>query len=171
VGLPEDLLEQAGHLARRERKRPRQASLRRAVSAAYYALFHLLTSEAANLIGPAAPAGLRQQVRRAFAHREMKHVCKQFGSGSVQSLNAGTRKLVTAPLAPELVSVATAFADLQEARHQADYDVSEVLTRVDVLQKIALARQAFAAWQAIKGTPNAAVFLAALLLQRHWSQG
>ena len=101
----------------------------------------------------------------------MKHVCKQFGSGSVQSLNAGTRKLVTAPLAPELVSVATAFADLQEARHQADYDVSEVLTRVDVLQKIALARQAFAAWQAIKGTPNAAVFLAALRLQRHWSQG
>lgn len=45
MGLPEDLLEQAGHLARRERKRPRQASLRRAVSAAYYALFHLLTSE------------------------------------------------------------------------------------------------------------------------------
>ena len=84
MGLPEDLLEQAGHLARRERKRPRQASLRRAVSAAYYALFHLLTSEAANLIGPAAPPGLRQQVRRAFAHREMKHVCKPFGSGSVQ---------------------------------------------------------------------------------------
>jgi hypothetical protein len=101
----------------------------------------------------------------------MKNVCKPFGSGSVQNLNAGTGKLVTAPLAPELVSVATAFADLQEARHQADYDVSEVLTRVDVLQKIALARQAFAAWQAIKGTPNAAVFLAALRLQRHWSQG
>jgi hypothetical protein len=45
------------------------------------------------------------------------------------------------------------------------------LTRVDVLQKIALARQAFADWRAIKGTSNAAVFLAALLLQRHWSQG
>jgi hypothetical protein len=33
-----DLLEQAKHLANREKKRPRQASLRRAVSTAYYAL-------------------------------------------------------------------------------------------------------------------------------------
>jgi len=42
----EDLLEQAKHLANREPKRPEQASLRRAVSTAYYALFHLLVSEA-----------------------------------------------------------------------------------------------------------------------------
>ena len=35
--LPADLLKQAGFLARRERKRPSQASLRRAVSASYYA--------------------------------------------------------------------------------------------------------------------------------------
>src|SRR5712692_5365690 len=42
----DDLLEQARHLANREKKRPRQASLRRAVSTAYYALFHLLISEA-----------------------------------------------------------------------------------------------------------------------------
>ena len=41
-----DLLEQAKHLANREKKRPRQASLRRAVSTAYYALFHLLIHEA-----------------------------------------------------------------------------------------------------------------------------
>ena len=41
-----DLLEQARHLAKRGKKRPRQASLRRAVSTAYYALFHLLISEA-----------------------------------------------------------------------------------------------------------------------------
>jgi len=45
MSLAEDLLEQADHLARREKKRPKQASLRRAVSAAYYALFHLLISE------------------------------------------------------------------------------------------------------------------------------
>ena len=44
--FPEDLLEQAKHLASRERTKPKQASLRRAVSTAYYALFHLLISEA-----------------------------------------------------------------------------------------------------------------------------
>jgi len=41
MAFPNDLLEQAKHLAIREKKRPRQASLRRAVSTAYYALFHL----------------------------------------------------------------------------------------------------------------------------------
>ena len=40
--LPEGLLEQAQHLVKREPKRPKQASLRRAISTAYYALFHLL---------------------------------------------------------------------------------------------------------------------------------
>ena len=44
--LPEGLLEQAQHLVKREPKRPKQASLRRAVSTAYYGLFHLLISEA-----------------------------------------------------------------------------------------------------------------------------
>jgi len=46
MSLHYDLLEQAQHLANRERKQPRQASLRRAISSAYYALFHLLISEA-----------------------------------------------------------------------------------------------------------------------------
>ena len=39
--FPDELLEQAHHLANRERKRPRQASLRRAVSSAYYARFSI----------------------------------------------------------------------------------------------------------------------------------
>jgi len=42
----DDLLEQAHHLATREAGEPKQASLRRAVSTAYYALFHLLIDEA-----------------------------------------------------------------------------------------------------------------------------
>src|SRR5260370_10190 len=46
MAFADDLLEQARHLANRERKKPRLASLRRAVSTAYYALFHLRISEA-----------------------------------------------------------------------------------------------------------------------------
>jgi len=42
LALPDDLLAQAKHLASKEPKRPRQASLRRAISGAYYALYHLL---------------------------------------------------------------------------------------------------------------------------------
>jgi len=46
MAFAQDLLEQSSHLANREPRRPRQASLRRAVSTAYYALFHLLIQEA-----------------------------------------------------------------------------------------------------------------------------
>ncbi len=50
MSLHDDLLEQAKHLANREPRRPKQASLRRAISAAYYALFHLLVDEATKLL-------------------------------------------------------------------------------------------------------------------------
>ena len=46
MAFAQDLLEQSRHFANREPKRPRQASLRRAISTAYYALLHLLTTAA-----------------------------------------------------------------------------------------------------------------------------
>ena len=45
-----DLLSQAELLARKEPRRPRQASLRRAVSSAYYALFHFLVGEVSRFL-------------------------------------------------------------------------------------------------------------------------
>ena len=47
MSLPRDLLAQATLLATKEPRRPRQASLRRSVSASHYALFHLLVDTAA----------------------------------------------------------------------------------------------------------------------------
>ncbi len=68
-----DLLEQARHLLRREPRRPKQASLRRAVSAAYYALFHLLVHESSQrLISGTAQARLRALTARAFEHGAMR---------------------------------------------------------------------------------------------------
>lgn len=75
------------------------------------------------------------------------------------------------PLEPELARVAGAFVELQEARHAADYDVADVFTRFDVLEKIAVVEQAFAAWRTVKRRPNAKVFVAALLFERHWRAG
>ena len=45
MSLHADLLRQARQLALKEPRRPSQASLRRAISASYYALFHLLIDE------------------------------------------------------------------------------------------------------------------------------
>jgi hypothetical protein len=42
----EDLLEQAVRLATLDAKKPKQVNLRREISSAYYALFHLLVDEA-----------------------------------------------------------------------------------------------------------------------------
>lgn len=45
MAFAEDLLKQAFLLVHKEPKSPRQASLRRSVSTAYYAVFHLLIQE------------------------------------------------------------------------------------------------------------------------------
>jgi hypothetical protein len=167
LALPEDLLAVARHLALREPKRPRQATLRRAISTAYYALFHLLTSAGAAALAPAQPMALRARVRRAFAHEEMKRVCAQFQHGEA-SLNAATRRLIAGPLEAGLATIAEAFVVLQDARHSADYDAAESFSRAEALDLVRAAETAFAAWKTVRGTPSANVFLAALLLGRGW---
>src|SRR5436305_1257953 len=70
MSLHGDLLEQAERLATIDARRPKQASLRRAVSASYYPLFHLLSSEASALY--AAEFGLAARINRTLSHGEMK---------------------------------------------------------------------------------------------------
>jgi len=186
MSLPRDLLEQATHLANREPKRPKQASLRRALSSAYYALFHLLIHDSAFDAAPSAPAGLRDLVGRAFGHTEMKTVCKGFVSGNAAYLKSiapgarkafetgdippSTQKILEFPLEEDIVLVMKAFVDLQEARHEADYNTTATFNRVDVLIKIKLADDAFIAWANVRSKPNATVFKMALLLQRQWGR-
>jgi uncharacterized protein (UPF0332 family) len=166
--LARDLLEQARFLAAREMTKPRQASLRRAASAAYYSVFHLLIDDATRLLAPGNPAGLRKLVRRSFTHADMKTVCKQFGSGSKAPPTA-TASLINAPIENEIITVAQIFVQLQEQRHQADYDVTASFTRFAALQIVQSAAQASRAWSKARSRPNARVFLAALLLQRQWN--
>jgi hypothetical protein len=170
MALHHDLLEQSKHLARREPKRPRQASLRRSVSAAYYALFHLLAAEAAARLTPQQPVRLRLQMRRAFTHQDMKAVCKFFAQGALKSLPESTRHLISGAVESEIKSVAGLFVEMQEARHLADYDHTTSLMRAEALQTVKNVEQAFRDWQAIRTSTNATVFLAALMLQRQWSR-
>ena len=167
-----DLLEQAEHLVTRERQRPKQASLRRAVSAAYYALFHLLVADGASLLFPPQPPGLRLLIQRAFTHGEMRNVCRNFVQANVGrgGISAAVGAVLTFPLEPPLVRVLDAFVELQEARHQADYDPTKAWNRLAAATHVATARSAFASWQTIRRSPNTAVFVAALLLQRQWGR-
>lgn len=155
MNLAEDLLEQANHLARREKRKPKQASLRRAVSTAYYAVFHLLVAEA---VGNWKRSDQRAKLARAFEHGRMKQA-------SIKTRSARFDGQSPQPVAG-LKTVANAFIRLQEFRHEADYDDSLRLTRTDVVSWIALASGAFASWSAIRKEKIAQDYLLALLIQR-----
>ncbi len=168
MALADDLLEQARHLAEKERGKPSQASLRRALSAAYYALFHLLVEAGAGVLRDVRPVGLRFRVQRAFDHKAMRNVCIEFAAGQRSALKPAVRALIAEPLEAELASVARAFVDLQEIRRDADYDGAQTFRRAEVLENIDRAQQAFDDWRKVHRKDNATVFLTALLLARHW---
>ncbi len=138
----DDLMEHAIFLSQLNLPgKPRQADLRRAVSAAYYALFHLLTTEAAQNWKHQSQ---RNRFARMFDHGRMR-TC----SSKVLS-----RTLPTDPAeilaAADLKLVADSFVTLQQARHTADYDNASEWSRTDVYETIVQAQDAMTAWAAIR---------------------
>src|SRR5258708_11232974 len=116
MSLHHELLQQAVMLAHKEPRNPKQASLRRAVSTAYYALFHLLISES---VANWSRHDLRTSLGRAFDHAPMK-------GASNRVLNTDTFPFVGQDpvVVTRLRTVATTFVQLQDKRHTADYDTS-----------------------------------------------
>lgn len=159
MGLAQDLLHQADHLARYEGINPSQASLRRAVSTAYYALFHLLIDEAGMRWqgSPEARTGLE----RGFQHRAMRDISMKFRNPVWEDWHSSQQ---TVPGA--LQRVASAFVDLQEERHLADYDNHEQWSATEVQVTLNTARSAFQDWQSIRSDPMAGNYLLMMLLQR-----
>lgn len=166
MSLHDDLLRQAEKLAVTDPRRPRQASLRRAVSAAYYAVFHKLVDQGTGfLISRRQRTALRACLARAFAHGNMKHVAQQFAADNISpKLRPGLNG--QAPQ-PELKALAEAFVDLQQARHEADYNRARRFTRREALDQVELARRAFANWETIRSSPQADTFLTGLLVFRN----
>lgn len=174
MGLADDLLSLAKKTVNYQKADVLDARLRRSISTAYYALFHLLTeSAAARIVGH---AGLRQLVSRAYAHADMHRAAKAFKSGA-----GGLPAHLTAPFGaaipavpPEIADVATAFVDLQEARHDADYNLAKAFSRAEARRLVAQAEKAFADWKAVTAMPQHAdvcdLFLAALLLGERWKK-
>src|SRR5262245_16524514 len=76
---------QPRRLARLDPRRPQQGNLRRAVSTAYYALFHFLVDRSSrSFVGT---TGVREQFRRmlarAYGHGEMASAGKTFRGGTL----------------------------------------------------------------------------------------
>jgi uncharacterized protein (UPF0332 family) len=170
MNLANDLLLQARRLAVQEPHRPKQASLRRAISTAYYALFHLLVQEAARaVVGQGRGASLIPLIGRVLDHAEMKKASSSFRYG------AGSLPKTVLPYLPtgvpvDLTLVATAFFQLQEARHEADYNLAPRYSREEAEQVVALAETAFAAWKRVRATPEARVYLLSILFWSRWNR-
>ena len=107
---------------------PQQVHLRRAVSASYYALFHLLTSEASENW---KIERLRPRFARVFQHGTMKNSC-----GAIKSKHYPS-DVAPVPIYDSLKLVADSFISLQQLRHSADYDTSRNWSRTEVWEAIA----------------------------------
>lgn len=142
---------------------------RRSVSAAYYALFHTLTDDASARIAASAVPALQARVVRAFDHALMRKVCHLFRQGEF-TRSPILETLVALPVEPDLILVAEAFTALQDGRHAADYDLTAEFPPIEAGRLLTYAVEARDAWLRIRDTPNAAVFLTALLLHERWNR-
>lgn len=135
-------------------KRPRQSDLKRAISTAYYAMFHALCENCADcLIGGksanrSSPAW--RQAYRSVEHKYSKSQC--------------SNKQTMSKFPKDIEDFAHLYHELQVDRHSADYDPISSYSRSDTIGKIDAAelaikalksssikdRRAFAAWTAMK---------------------
>jgi hypothetical protein len=148
------LIEVAYALATANPTRPSQCFLRRAISTAYYAVFHALAGECADLFIGGGPARIGRdwsQVFRALDHGPAKNA-------SVQLANAG--------VGPEIVGFADAFLVLQEERNKADYDPMSRYTREEVTDLIERAELAIRLLQAAPRADRRALAVLALFKKR-----
>ena len=143
-------------LERRDNRRGRlpQARVRRAISTAYYALFHFLLDDAARLVvGTHHPLQTRRRVfMRLFTHTGMLATLNKLNGRLVQDdvssflrQGAGTDPL---PVPGFARAMATAFADAQAKRHDADYNLNAVLladAATSLIDRIEAAMQTWSA--------------------------
>ena len=143
--------------------------LRRALSSAYYGLFHRLTTAGSM---PFATGGepLRFQATRAFSHTAMRKVCDAYVRSPERPFPPGLAPLNPSNPDSRLARVAGAFALLQEGRYTADYDLSTVIQTAYAARLVSLAETALADFDAIQSLPETTVFLAALLLADRWTR-
>ena len=152
MSLHSELLKQARFLVGKEPKKPIQASLRR--SASYYALFHVLVDDATRLMLSDPGCGpLRDSLAQAFRHSSMKQTAVEFTRQRISP------KLASGfdgrPVPQSLIAVAFAFVQLQEARHDADYNRALRFTRREALDLVDLTAQAFRDWNEVRDSMHA----------------
>lgn len=132
------------------------ASCRRATSACYYALFHCLARECANLLigGDGADRSDEAwlQVYRSLEHGHAKGRC--------------TNKSMVRKFLKEIEDFANSFVTMQKKRHDADYDPFATFAKSEVVADIALVEEAIRKFKGLAIKHRRAFCAYVLLRQR-----
>ena len=140
---PEHLFEQGDRLiSRRQAGPPRQVDIRRAISAAYYGIFHATVAAAADqFVGVTNRTRSRYGlVYRSVNHTWLRDLCKEVQK---QTLSRKYRSYVPQNgFGTNIIAFAAAVVELQEKRHAADYDPMIRVNRSDAALAIKTARAA-----------------------------
>jgi uncharacterized protein (UPF0332 family) len=158
LGIAHDFLEQAKHLASYQGLNATQADLRRAISTAYYALFHLLVEDGSQR-WQGGSAAAESGIQRAFDHGPMYHTSTQFSTPFWRDWH-GLQRAVP----PALQRVAKAFVNLRDERQAADYDNHQQWAISDAEEVLNIAKSAFQDWDSVRTDPMAGNYLLAMLL-------
>ena len=159
---PEHLFDQATRLAGGSQGRPRQVDIRRAISAAYYGIFHATVTAAADqFIGKTNRQRSRYRlVYRSVTHKWLLDLCKE-----VQKQTLSMRFRRSAPrsgFGPNITTFAAAVIELQEKRHAADYDPMIRVNRSDAVLAVRTARAALKRFR--QATPQGRLAFLSLLV-------
>lgn len=113
------------------------ADYRRAISSAYYALFHAITLASASLFAPSPET--RNELVRWFNHRDIKAVTAWVGGKAPDGLERSVAELY----GDERVrTVCDAFQRLVTAREDADYNHTVTFSQSDVRDLVRVAQHA-----------------------------
>jgi uncharacterized protein (UPF0332 family) len=163
----DDLLQLARELANLHPNEAHQASLRRALSTAYYALFHLLIADA---VAGCADPQLRVVLSRMFDHASMRRA----SDSKISELKGFFKdRPLHGPeyaLKDHLYTVAETFSEAHFNRHEADYNLVREWQPTEVSLLIERVADAFSRWHIIRGEQPARSYLISMLPSRDTKQ-
>lgn len=105
---------------------PHNSHFRRAISTAYYALFHCLAESSANLLAGEDPANRSRRAWRQ-TYRALNHAAVK---------NRSNRSEFKTEFPQEIQDFAEVFVEIRDKRNRADYDPTEAFSKPDAQHAI-----------------------------------
>lgn len=137
---------------------PHDTHLRRAISSAYYAMFHCLAESCASLIAGAYPDDVSESAWTQ-AYRALDH-------SMVPNKTRNRNRQIFDQFSPAVKNFANKLAEMKAKRESADYNPTETFTYADVITDIDKASAAIDEFEKIPETERRSFAIFILLIIR-----